>query len=337
MTALLDVRNLGIGYRTSRGDAKAVDGISFAIEPGEYLGLVGESGCGKSTIAKTLLGILPDNASISGSVIFDGTELLGLREAKFRAIRWTGISLVPQSAMNGLDPVYTVGHQIREAIESHRQMLPAERDRRIEELFALVGLPKVRLKDYPHQFSGGMRQRAMIAMSMVLDPALIVADEPTTGLDVIVQDQIMRRMREIHERLGKSMLLITHDMALVSENCDKIAVMYAGRVMEYGGERVFREPHHPYTMGLCAAFPDFDDRRRELISIPGAPPDLLKPPSGCRFHQRCPFATAQCATQEPPAVEIAPGHVAACHYLDRAEEFRARAKDPRTWRAPQAA
>ncbi|MDQ8729131.1 ABC transporter ATP-binding protein [Bradyrhizobium sp. LHD-71] len=337
MTALLDVRNLSIGYRTSRGEAKAVDGISFTIEPGEYLGLVGESGCGKSTIAKALLGILPEGARVSGTVKFKNTSLVNLSQADFRKIRWTGISLVPQSAMNGFDPVYTIGQQIREAIESHRQLPAAERDRRVEELFALVGLSKVRLKDYPHQFSGGMRQRAMIAMSMVLDPALIVADEPTTGLDVIVQDQIMRRMKEIHERLRKSMLLITHDMAVVAENCDKIAVMYAGRIMEYGDERVFREPHHPYTMGLCAAFPEFDDRRRELISIPGAPPDLLNPPTGCRFHQRCPFATAQCAVETPPEVEISPGHVAACHFVDRAGEFRKRSINPETWRPPQLA
>ena len=326
MTALLAVENLRIGYRTAQGEAKAVDGISFTIAPGEYLGLVGESGCGKSTIAKALLGILPDNGRVSGSIRFKGIELANLAEAQFRAIRWTDISLVPQSAMNGFDPVYTVGQQIHEAIESHNQMTAAERDRRIEELFTLVGLPQVRLNDYPHQFSGGMRQRAMIAMSMVLDPALIVADEPTTGLDVIVQDQIMRRMKEIHERLGKSMLLITHDMAVVSENCDKIAVMYAGRIMEYGGEGGFLEPHHPYTMGLCNAFPDFDDQRRELISIPGAPPDLLRPPGGCRFHERCPFATDECARHEPPLHVIAPGHVAACHYVERAAEFRARSK-----------
>jgi ABC-type dipeptide/oligopeptide/nickel transport system ATPase component len=235
MSAVLEVNDLKVAYRTLRGDAKAIDGISFGVEPGEYLGLVGESGCGKSTIAKALLGILPDNAAVSGSVVFEGTQLIGLAEKALRAIRWSGISLVPQSAMNGFDPVYAVGDQIREAIESHRQLPAAERDRRIEELFALVGLPKLRLKDYPHQFSGGMRQRAMIAMSMVLDPALIVADESTTGLDVIVQDQIMRRMKQIHERLGKSMLLITHDMAVVAENCDKIAVMYAGRIMEHHG------------------------------------------------------------------------------------------------------
>jgi oligopeptide/dipeptide ABC transporter ATP-binding protein len=177
-----------------------------------------------------------------------------------------------------------------------------------------------------------MRQRAMIAMAMVLDPTLVVADEPTTGLDVIVQDQILQRIREIHERLQKTMLLITHDMAVVAENCDKIAVMYAGKIMEHGGEDVFRQPFHPYTLGLCNAFPDLGDRDRELISIPGAPPDLLAPPVGCRFHDRCPFATARCAEVAPPLVEVGPGHVAACHHVDRVEVFRTSARDPATWR-----
>jgi oligopeptide/dipeptide ABC transporter ATP-binding protein len=177
-----------------------------------------------------------------------------------------------------------------------------------------------------------MRQRAMIAMAMILDPVLVVADEPTTGLDVIVQDQILRRIRDIHERMQKTMLLITHDMAVVAENCDKIAVMYAGRIMEYGPNAVFEEPFHPYTMGLRNAFPDLDDRDRELISIPGGPPSLLTPPRGCRFHQRCPFATARCAREEPALTPVGEGHVAACHYTHKAAEFRARAADPDTWR-----
>jgi oligopeptide/dipeptide ABC transporter ATP-binding protein len=176
-----------------------------------------------------------------------------------------------------------------------------------------------------------MRQRAMIAMAMVLDPPLIVADEPTTGLDVLMQDQILQQIRLLHERLGKAMLLITHDMAVVAENCDRIAVMYAGRIMEYGGEAVFRTPYHPYTLGLCNAFPDLADRGRALISIPGTPPDLVSPPDGCRFHARCPFATALCATMEPPLVDVAAGHVVACHYIEQADGFRARAADPATW------
>ncbi len=338
MPPVLDVEDLRIAYRTVRGEARAVDGVSFTIEPGEYLGLVGESGCGKSTIAKAVLGILPENARVSGGAIrYRGEDLVRLSRSRMRQLRWTEIALVPQSAMNGFDPVYTIEQQLDEAIEAHKSLPAQERRQRIDELFALVGLEQQRLKDYPHQFSGGMRQRAMIAMAMVLDPGLVVADEPTTGLDVIVQDQILERIKEIHERQNKTMLLITHDMAVVAENCDRIAVMYAGKVMEYGRSGVFQRPFHPYTLGLCNAFPDLDDRGRDLISIPGAPPSLLDPPKGCRFAARCPFATELCREQEPPLVDVAADQVAACHYVERAEEFRALAADPETWRRLEAA
>jgi oligopeptide/dipeptide ABC transporter ATP-binding protein len=335
--AVLEVEDLEIRYRVGGREARAVDGISFAIEEGEYLGLVGESGCGKSTVAKAILGILPQAGRVTGGAIrYAGRDLVGRSAGEMRRVRWRDIALVPQSAMNGFDPVYTIERQLDEAITAHAQLPAEERRKRIAELFALVGLEHSRLKDYPHQFSGGMRQRAMIAMAMVLDPKLIVADEPTTGLDVIVQDQILQRIREIHDRLGKAMLLITHDMAVVSENCQKNAVMYAGRIMEYGGEGVFRAPFHPYTLGLCNAFPNLADRGRELISIPGNPPSLIDPPAGCRFRQRCPFATARCAEAAPPLVEVEPGHVVACHYVDQAASFRERASDPATWRAAAA-
>ena len=332
--AVLEIDRLEVAYRAGGREAKAVDGVSLAIAEGEYLGLVGESGCGKSTIAKAILGILPPGGRVAGGAIrYQGRDLVGLSQGELRRIRWRDIALVPQSAMNGFDPVYTIESQLDEAITAHEQLPATARRRRIAELFAMVGLETRRLKDYPHQFSGGMRQRAMIAMAMVLDPKLVVADEPTTGLDVIVQDQILQRIREIHDRLGKAMLLITHDMAVVSENCDKIAVMYAGRIMEYGGAAVFRTPFHPYTLGLCNAFPNLADRGHELISIPGAPPSLFDPPAGCRFRQRCPFATARCAEETPALVEVAPGHIVACHYVDRVESFRTRAADPATWRA----
>ena len=330
--ALLEIEDLQVRYRTGAGEARAVDGVSCAIETGMCLGLVGESGCGKSTVAKAVLGILPPAGRVAGGAIrYEGRDLVGMTPRELRRIRWQHIALVPQSAMNGLDPVYTVERQLAEAITAHRSMPAAQRRHRIAELFALVGLEAGRVRDYPHQFSGGMRQRAMIAMAMVLDPPLIVADEPTTGLDVLMQDQILQQIRLLHERLGKAMLLITHDMAVVAENCDRIAVMYAGRIMEYGGEAVFRTPYHPYTLGLCNAFPDLADRGRALISIPGTPPDLVSPPDGCRFHARCPFATALCATMEPPLVEVAAGHVVACHYIEQADGFRARAADPATW------
>jgi oligopeptide/dipeptide ABC transporter ATP-binding protein len=255
-----------------------------------------------------------------------------LTQPELRRLRWSDIALVPQSAMNGFDPVYTVEQQLEEAILAHAALPAAERRKRIDELFAMVGLENSRLKDYPHQFSGGMRQRAMIAMAMVLDPTLIVADEPTTGLDVIVQDQILHRIKAIHAELNKTMLLITHDMAVVAENCDKIVVMYAGKVMEYGGEGVFKQPYHPYTMGLCNAFPDLEEADRELISIPGAPPSLVNAPPGCRFAARCPFATRRCTVDEPPLVEVEPGQFAACHYTDRAAEMRLASREPATWR-----
>jgi oligopeptide/dipeptide ABC transporter ATP-binding protein len=333
MMPLLEIDNLEVRYRTGAGEAKAVDGVSFTIEAGMCLGLVGESGCGKSTVAKAILGILPPAGRIAGGAIrYGGRDLVGMPARDMRRIRWRDIALVPQSAMNGLDPVYTVESQLMEAIAAHQAMPAAQRRRRVAELFELVGLEPGRVRDYPHQFSGGMRQRAMIAMAMVLDPPLIVADEPTTGLDVLVQDQILSQIRQLHERLGKAMLLITHDMAVVAENCDRIVVMYAGRVMEYGGAAVFRTPYHPYTLGLCNAFPDLADRGQALISIPGTPPSLIAPPEGCRFQARCPFATSRCATVGPPLVAVAPGHVVACHHADQAALFRERAADPATWR-----
>ena len=331
--ALLEIENLRVSYLTPQGEAVAVDGVSFALDAGDYLGLVGESGCGKSTIAKAILGILPQAARVAGSLRFAGRELVGLGAAELRRIRWRDIALIPQNAMNGFDPVYTIEKQLDEAIAAHTEMPTAARRERIAALFAMVGLSSTRLKDYAHQFSGGMRQRAMIAMALALDPKLIVADEPTTGLDVIIQDQILERVAEIHTQSGNAMLLITHDMAVVSENCDRIAVMYAGRIMEMGGSDVFSSPVHPYTLGLCNAFPDAGRREGELISIPGTPPSLVDPPPGCRFHTRCPFATSRCADEVPPLVEIAQGHYAACHYAERAPQFREQARDPATWRA----
>jgi oligopeptide/dipeptide ABC transporter ATP-binding protein len=292
---VLEIENLEIAYRVAgSGSAKAVDGVSLAIAEGEYLGLVGESGCGKSTIAKAILGILPQTAHVTGSIRYRDRELIALKAPEMRRIRWRDIALIPQSAMNGFDPVYDIESQIAEAIAAHEQMPSAARHARAAELFAMVGLPETRLKDYPHQFSGGMRQRAMIAMAFALSPKLIVADEPTTGLDVIVQDQILARIDEIRASERHAMLLITHDMALVSENCDRIAVMYAGRIVEYGGAEVFGVPSHPYTMGLVNAFPSYDppleggskflsasekiSRRGHSRAIPLPEPDIAAAP-----------------------------------------------------------
>jgi len=330
--SILEIRDLKIYYRTLKGYSKAVDGVSFEIEEGEYLGLVGESGCGKSTIAKAILQILPANGEImAGRITFQNRNLLSLPKKEMNKIRWKEISMIPQSAMHSFDPVYRIEEQLLEAIKIHEKTTKERALGKIKELFALVGLSEGRLKDYPHQFSGGMRQRAMIAMSLVLDPTLILADEPTTALDVIVQDQILFRIKEIHEKMKKTMLLITHNMAVVAENCDKIAVMYAGKIMEYGGQSVFQSPYHPYTLGLINAFPNLADGRRELISIPGYPPDLLQPPRGCRFHGRCPFKSDQCEQEEPVLKEVGKNHFSACHYTNQVEKFRHLAKSPQVW------
>jgi oligopeptide/dipeptide ABC transporter ATP-binding protein len=332
--AVLEVKDLKIYYRTLKGYYKAVDGVSFQIEENDFLGLVGESGCGKSTIAKAILRILPVNGEIiGGEVRYKGKDILPLKPRELKKLQWKEISMIPQSAMNSFDPVYPIEYQMREAIKTHQDMSEQAAQAKIEEMFALVGLNKARLKDYPHQFSGGMRQRAMIAMSLVLDPTLIVADEPTTGLDVIVQDQILVRIKQIQEKLKKTMLLITHNMAVVAENCSKIAVMYAGKIMEYGGKAVFESPYHPYSLGLIHAFPSLDESDRELLSIPGSPPSLLNPPDGCRFRQRCPFSADLCVKEEPSLRKVQADHFSACHFPDQIEKFRALAKIPATWQS----
>ena len=331
--AVLKIEDLEVRYRAGAREACAVNGVSLALEQGECLGLIGELGCGKSTIAKAVMGLLPPAAYVArGSIKLDGEDLLGLSEEAMRKIRWRKLALVPQAAMNGFDPVYTIEQQLRETVEAHERTSRKEIRRRAEQLFVMVGLPADRLSYYPHQFSGGMRQRAMIAMSLILDPMVVVADEPTTGLDVIVQDQILQSIIENSVQAGKSMLLITHDMGVVAENCDKVAVMYAGRIVEYSDQTLFQQAFHPYTLGLINAFPNLTDRGRKLISIPGSPPDLFAPQTGCCFRERCPFATAKCH-EAPPLVEVAPGHRVACHYTDNAQAFRTRASEPQTWKA----
>jgi peptide/nickel transport system ATP-binding protein len=332
---LLDVRDLVVHYAMTGGVRQAVDGVSFSLDAGEYLGIVGESGCGKTTLIRGLLRILPDNGRIEGgSVMFEGADLARVSESVMRALRWRAIALVPQSAMNALDPVIRVGDQIVEAIQTHESVSQREAWQRAGAAFRRVGLSPGRLRDYPHQFSGGMRQRAMIAMALVLDPAIIIGDEPTTGLDVVVQDQILGRLKELQRDLNKAMILVTHNIAVVAENCDQIAVMYAGKVFEYGtAETILKEPFNPYTLGLKNAFPSIKKGadERELIAIPGSPPSLIAPPPGCRFEDRCPFATDLCREQPPPLVEVAPGHMSLCHYPDRVVEMRALAARRETW------
>jgi oligopeptide/dipeptide ABC transporter ATP-binding protein len=330
--ALLEVTNLCVTYRTTQGDAQAIDGISFTLQEGENLGLVGESGCGKTTAAKAILRLLPPNGEITGGEIwFQGQNLVPLRENELKKIRWKEISIISQSAMNALDPVYCVGDQLVEAIRTHEKVNKPTAWERAATLFEIVGLERKRLRDYPHQLSGGMRQRSIIAMALALNPSLIIADEPTTALDVIVQDQILQQIKQLRQAWGSAMIFITHDISVIAETCDSVAVMYAGKIMEYAStRRIFKQAYHPYTLGLQNAFPSIDAHQPQLISIPGFPPSLIDPPRSCLFRPRCPFATELCL-QEPPAVEVEAGHRVACHFPDRVEEFRQLARLGTTW------
>ncbi|MCC7345940.1 MAG: ABC transporter ATP-binding protein [Variibacter sp.] len=330
---VLDVRNMGVSYRTASGFIHAVEDVSFSVRQGEYLGLVGESGCGKSTIAKAILRLLPEDSVVSGQAILQGEDLLALPERELRRVRWSKLSVITQSSMNALDPVFRLSDQFYEAFRAHLPRISrAEAKDKAGKLFEMVGILPARLDDYPHQFSGGMKQRAVIALALALNPTLIIADEPTTALDVIMQDQIMARIHRIHKEFDKSMILITHDMALIAENCDHVAVMYAGQVAEYGTvKELFDRPFHPYARGLRHAFPKLGSEGHELVSIAGAPPVLSAAIAGCRFAPRCPFQTTLCRTVSPPLARIGPDHVSRCHYPDRAEEFRAASANPVTW------
>ncbi|MEM1515897.1 MAG: ABC transporter ATP-binding protein [Candidatus Bathyarchaeia archaeon] len=316
---LLDVEHLKVYFETMRGYVKAVDDISFHVEKGEAMGLAGESGCGKTTTALAILKILPPNGKIvDGKVIFNGIDLTKLNEEEMRnKIRWKGISLIFQGAMNALNPIKKVGDQILEAIRLHeREISKEEAMERAAKLFQLVGIEPSRLNNYPHEFSGGMRQRAMIAMALASNPEVVIADEPATALDVIVAAQVLKLLRELKVKLGISIILITHDLSIIADTCDKTAIMYAGKIVEYGEVRdIFKKPLHPYTQGLIRSFPNIKGQRTKLISIPGNPPDLLKPPLGCRFHPRCPYAIPLCNKKEPEFLEVEKSHIVACHLI----------------------
>jgi peptide/nickel transport system ATP-binding protein len=311
---VLQVKDLTMHYQTRQGTVKAVDGISFELARGEVLGLVGESGCGKTSIAVTLMKLLPDNALIlKGQVLLDGQDLMTMDDTTLRKYRWRRISMIFQAAMNSLNPVHRVGDQIVEAIETHDMAATLkEAQETVDRLFRLVGLDPRLTDRYPHEFSGGMRQRAVIAMALACQPDVIVADEPTTALDVIVQDRILRQIKEIQTDLNMSMIYITHDIAVVAEVTDRIGVMYAGKLVELGSTAdVFERPIHPYTKALLSVFPSIRGEKRPLTTLGGEPPNLVDPPTGCRFHPRCPYATAICQQEEPPIV-VRDGHWAAC-------------------------
>jgi oligopeptide/dipeptide ABC transporter ATP-binding protein len=331
--SLLSVRGLSVHIGPVFAPDLAIQDVSFELDEGGSFGLVGESGCGKTTTAKALLGLLPRVMRVAaGSILFRGTDLLGLGRRELNQVRWRDISLVTQSAMNALDPVSRVGVQIVEAIRGHAVVPKRQAERRAEELFSEVGLDPAWTRRYPHEFSGGMRQRAIIAMALACDPALIIADEPTTALDVIVQDEVFDVLSRVRQVGRQALLLISHDLALVAENCERVAVMYAGRIVETGPSgAVFTQPSHPYTIGLQSAFPELGGEEQELISIPGSLPHGPQHSGGCMFADRCPFARPVCRRQAPALVEIGPGHFAACHFQSEMAAFRALGAKAATW------
>ncbi|ACO47991.1 ABC transporter ATP-binding protein [Deinococcus deserti] len=312
---VLSVRNLNVHIPTPRGELHAVRGVDFDLQPGEVLGLVGESGSGKSVTLRALLQLHRKPIRVTGAVQYDRQDLIGLSESRLRTIRGAQIGMIFQEPMTALNPVLTIGEQIRENLHEHRGLRGRPAEDRAAELLDLVGIPsaRTRLKDYPHQFSGGMRQRAMIAIALAAEPRVLLADEPTTALDVTIQDQILRLLLRLRKQLGMSIILVTHDLGVVAQTCDRVAVMYAGRLVETAGVTdLFRQPRHAYTLGLMRSLPDIGAHRRPLQPIPGSPPDLRDIPQACAFSPRCAYSTQACLGAEPPLVPIDDGRASAC-------------------------
>jgi peptide/nickel transport system ATP-binding protein len=334
--ALLALRDLRVEYRTMRGSSCAVDGVTVEVQEGEILGLVGESGCGKTTLARAIIRVLPRNARIiAGRIEFEGVDLVGLPEQAIARYRWRKIAMVPQAAMDSLDPVYRLGDQFNEVLMITGGLPRRGARERALALCDLVGLDRQRLRSYPHELSGGMRQRAAIALALALRPRLLLADEPVTALDVVVQHHILRQLRQLKEELTLSVVLVTHDISVIAQICDRMAVMYAGKIVEVGPiVDAFARPRHPYTMGLQNSFPNLARPQAALIPIEGAPPDLLTPPPGCRFAPRCPFALDRCLVESPALRELEPGRWAACHRAEEAEALRVQAREPQRWHVP---
>jgi oligopeptide transport system ATP-binding protein len=323
---LLRVEDLRVQFRTVRGTVHAVNGVSFEIAPGETLGIVGESGCGKSVTSLALLGILARNGRVTGgTATFEGRDLLQLSDGALRKIRGRDIAMIFQDPMTSLNPVLTVGRQIREALETHFDMDKKQATERTAELLESVGIPspEVRLKDYPHQFSGGMRQRAMIAMALACEPKLLIADEPTTALDVTIQAQILDLLRELVAEEDAALILITHDLGVVAGMCERVNVMYAGMFMETGSaSQLFGRPRHPYTLGLLQSVPRLDaTRKAPLRPIEGMPRNMLSPPQACPFQPRCRYEVEQSRLEVPRLLEVEPGHMVACFNPVPAEEW----------------
>jgi peptide/nickel transport system ATP-binding protein len=320
---VLDVRELRVEYMSPQGPVVAADNVSFHIQPGEVYGLAGESGCGKSTVALALLRVLGPPAVITGGqVFFNDTDVLRLNDRELEKYRWRDVAMVFQSAMNSLNPVMPIGDQIIDALQAHEQISARGARERVKELLQIVGIDPSRIDAYPHELSGGMRQRAVIAMALALNPPLLIMDEPTTALDVVVQQEIMQQLSDLKAQFGFSVLFITHDLSLLVEFSDRIGIMYAGEIVEEApAKELFRDPKHPYTYGLMHSFPLVHGPRRVLTGIPGAPPNLIHPPAGCRFHDRCALAFAPCPVQRPQLIRLPGDRQVACFLHDGVHDF----------------
>lgn len=315
---LAEINDLKMYYETLQGFVRAVDGVSFQIKKGKTMGLAGESGCGKTSIALSILRLLPFNGKIvNGEIILNGENLLTMDDRKFDSeVRWKKVSVIFQGAMNSLHPIFSVGDQIAEAIRLHERVSKEEAYDRTGKLLDLVGVKSERIGRYPHELSGGMKQRVMIAMALACHPLLIIADEPTTALDVLVQAQIIRVLRKLQESLKLSIMIISHDLSMIARICDSVTIMYAGKIVEYGNVvSVFESPSHPYTEKLISAFPSVVGPKKELSTIPGSPPNLLNPLVGCSFRPRCPFAQKTCGKREPILGKVGRDHYSACHQV----------------------
>ena len=318
---LLQVRNLKTFFHTARGIIRAVDGVSFEIGEGETLAIVGESGCGKSVTSLSILRLIqePPGKIEEGEIIYRGRDLLKLSGREMRSVRGNDISMIFQEPMTSLNPLFTVGNQIMEAVRLHQGLGRKEALRKSVEMLEMVGIPdpERRVRSYPHEMSGGMRQRVMIAMALACKPDLLIADEPTTALDVTIQAQILDLLRDLKERMGMSLMLITHDFGIVAEMADRVAVMYGGKIVEYGDvKEIFYDPKHPYTVGLLNSIPTVENRGRRLSTIPGSVPDLAHLPRGCNFQDRCPLADEKCRDSDPASADVGGGHLARCWHSD---------------------
>ena len=321
---LLEIRDLVVEYRTPSGPARAVDRVSFSILPGEVMGLAGESGCGKSTIAHAVLRLIKQPGEISGGqILFQGRDLLGLSQKELQSFRWRESSIVFQSAMNSLNPVLSLSAQMIDMMQAHERISKRAAIERAKELFELVGIEPRRLNSFPHELSGGMRQRAVVAMALALRPELIIMDEPTTALDVVVQRDILQKIQELQRSLGFSVLFITHDLSLLVEFSTRIGIMYAGKIVEMAQSRdLFDHPEHPYTEGLMKSFPSIHGPKTVLHSIPGSPPNLVNPPAGCRFAPRCAHVSERCLAAQPPLLRVAEQHESACYLSEAGARVR---------------